>query len=61
MALRFPSHKRDRIFCSSTSPIDHPPREAIIVFSVDDCERRWPVRLPEGLAVERERVAIAKV
>jgi hypothetical protein len=28
---------------------------------VDDCERRWPVRLPEGLAVERERVAIAKV
>ena len=41
--------------------IDHLPAEAIIVFSVDGSERRWPVRLPDGLAVGRERVAIAKV
>ncbi len=41
-------------------PIDHPPCEATILFSVDDSERRWPVRLPDGLAVGRERVVIAK-
>jgi len=40
-------------------PIDHPPCEATILFSVDDGERCWKVRLPEGLAVGRERVAIA--
>ncbi len=41
-------------------PIDHPPGEATIVFSVDDNERRWPVRLPEGLSAGCERVVIAK-
>lgn len=42
-------------------PIDHPPAEATIVFRVDDNERRWQVRLPEGLAVGRHRVVVAKV
>ncbi len=42
------------------NPIDHPPAEATIVLSVDGRERRWPVRLPEGLAVGRQRVVIAK-
>ena len=42
-------------------PIDHPPAEAIIVFSVDGSERRWPVRLPDGLAAGRERVALARM
>ena len=42
-------------------PIDHPPAEATIVLRVDDSERRWQVRLPDGLAVGRERVAVAKV
>jgi hypothetical protein len=42
-------------------PIDYPPCEAIIVFSVDDSERRWPVRLPDGLAVGREHVTIARM
>jgi hypothetical protein len=41
-------------------PIDHPPAEAVIVFSVDGNERRWPVLLPEGLVAGQERVAIAK-
>lgn len=42
--------------------IDHPPAEATIVFSVEGySERRWQVRMPEGLAVGRERVTIAKV
>jgi hypothetical protein len=42
-------------------PIDHPPCEATIVLSVDDSERRRPVRLPDGLAAGHERVAIARV
>jgi hypothetical protein len=41
-------------------PIDHPPCEATIVLAVDDSERKWRVRLPEGLSVGRERVPIAK-
>lgn len=42
--------------------IDHPPAEATIIFSVEGHkERRWQVRLPEGLATGRERVVIAKV
>jgi hypothetical protein len=40
--------------------IDHPPTNATIVFSVDGNERRWTVRLPEGLSMDRERVVIAK-
>ena len=42
-------------------PIDHPPCAATIVFCVDEIERRWAVRLPDGLSVGRERVAIARV
>ena len=41
--------------------IDHPPCKATILFSVDDSERRWPVRLPDGLAAGRERVTIASM
>ena len=42
-------------------PIDHPACEATILFSVDDSERRWQVRLPDGLSMGCERVAIAKI
>ena len=41
-------------------PIDHPPGEATVVFTVDGSERSWPVRLPEGLSADCERVVIAK-
>lgn len=41
-------------------PMDHPPGEATIVFTVDDHERSWPVRLPDGLSADCERGAIAK-
>jgi len=41
-------------------PIDHPPSEATIALSVDGNERRWPVRLPEGIFVGCERLVIAK-
>jgi hypothetical protein len=38
---------------------DHPPGEATIVLSVDGRERRWRVRLPEGISKESDRVALA--
>ena len=41
-------------------PIDHAPSEATIAFSVDGEERRWKVRLPEGISAGQERVKLAK-
>lgn len=37
----------------------HPPCEAMIVLQVDDSERRWNVRLPDGIAAGSRRVALA--
>lgn len=34
-------------------PIDHPPAEAEIAMSIDGREKRWKVRLPEGIAADR--------
>ena len=41
--------------------IDHLPTEATIVLRVDETERRWNVKLPNGLSATSERVIIAKV
>jgi hypothetical protein len=41
------------------SPGDHPPCEASIVLRVDASERRWTVRLPDGICANSKRVAIA--
>ncbi len=42
--------------------MDHPPTVATIVFAVEGSEeRRWKVSLPEGLAIGRDHVVIAKV
>jgi len=41
--------------------IDHPPAEATIVFRVDANERRWRVKLPDGLSAKPERVVVEKV
>jgi hypothetical protein len=38
---------------------DHPPGEATIVLKVDGSERRWQVRLPEGISKATKRVALA--
>ena len=43
------------------TPLDHPPGEGTLVVRADENERRWPVRLPEGLSAGRERVVITKV
>ncbi len=44
-----------RVECTT----EHPPGEATIVLQVDQSERRWTVRLPEGISAASKRVAIA--
>ena len=41
-------------------PAEHPPGEATIVLQVDQSERRWTVRLPDGLHHGQKRVPISK-
>ena len=40
------------------APADHPPGPASIVLRVDQNERRWDVRLPDGISAASKRVAI---
>jgi hypothetical protein len=40
-------------------PINHSPSNASLVLQVDQSERRWEVRLPNGISVASKRVAIA--
>jgi len=42
------------------SPGEHPPGEATIVLQVGQSERRWVVRLPDGLHPGQKRVLISK-
>ena len=42
------------------TPLDHPPTEGTLVVRVDENERRWKVRLPEGCSVASRRVVITK-
>jgi hypothetical protein len=39
-------------------PDDHPPGEASLVLRVDQTERSWHVRLPDGISAGSKRVAI---
>jgi hypothetical protein len=38
---------------------DHPPADARVVLQVDQSERTWNVRLPDGISTETKRVTIA--
>jgi hypothetical protein len=38
---------------------DYPPCEATIFLKVDRSERRWKVRLPNGISAKSRRVAVA--
>lgn len=40
--------------------VKHPPADADILVRIDGDEKRWTVRLPEGLQPEERRVPIAK-
>lgn len=41
------------------APADHPPAAARVVLQVDQSERSWNVRLPNGISAGTKRVAIA--
>jgi len=40
-------------------PVNHPPADASLLLQVDQCERGWDIRLPDGISVASNRVAIA--
>ena len=40
------------------APTDHPPGPASILLCVDQSQRRWDVRLPDGISATSKRVAI---
>jgi hypothetical protein len=41
------------------APIAHPAGEASLVLQVDQSERQWKIRLPDGVSSKSGRVAIA--
>ena len=41
------------------APVNHPPASASVVLQVDASERRWNVRLPNGISAGKKLVAIA--
>ena len=48
-------------FLLVTEAIDHPPTDASVVMQVDESERRWNVRLPNGISSRSKRVAISAI
>jgi hypothetical protein len=38
---------------------DHPPCDAVVKLRVDDVERQWSVRLPQGISPASRRVMLA--
>ena len=49
-----------RDFLLVETPVNHPPTDASVILQVDESERRWNVRLPEGISVASKRVVISK-
>jgi hypothetical protein len=39
-------------------PAEHPPADASIVLRVDQSEKRWDVRLPDGISAATKRVNV---
>jgi hypothetical protein len=42
------------------SPIEHPPSDATLELCVDASERRWKVRLPNGISSTSRTVMISR-
>jgi hypothetical protein len=38
---------------------DHPPCDAVVKLRVDNVERQWSVRLPQGISPASDRVELA--
>ncbi len=56
-SLRVAQMGRD--FLLVESPVSHPPATACLIMQIDQTERRWNVRLPDGIFADARRVAIA--
>lgn len=48
-------------FLLLNAPFDYPPGNAGVVLQVDQSERRWKVRLPDGISAASNRVAVVRV
>ena len=48
-------------FLLVTEAIDHPPTDASVVMQVDESEKRWKVRLPDGISLGSKRIVISAV
>ncbi len=48
-------------FLLVNTPVNHAPVSATVVMQIDESERRWNVRLPQGMSAESKRVQIAAV
>lgn len=46
-------------FLLVNTPVNHAPGSATVVMQIDESERRWNVRLPQGMSAESKRVQIA--
>jgi hypothetical protein len=55
-----PVTQMGRDFLLVDGPVNHPPADASLVLQVDQRERRWRVRLPQGISATSKRIAIAK-
>lgn len=53
-----PVRQMGRDFLLIDSAPNHPPADACLVLQVDQQERRWNVRLPQGICANSNRVAI---
>ncbi len=40
--------------------VPHPPADGILVLRVAESERRWAIRLPEGMSAGSRRVVISR-
>jgi hypothetical protein len=55
-----PVTQMGRDFLLVDSPVNHPPADASLILQVDQSERSWNIRLPEGISEASKRVTIAK-
>jgi hypothetical protein len=42
------------------APFDYPPGNAGVILQVDQSERRWDVRLPDGISAACQRVSVRR-
>ena len=54
-----PVRQMGRDFLLIDYTVNHPPADASLVLQVDQNERRWNVRLPQGISANCNRVAIS--